>query len=80
MLAAIDRFLDPMAGGPDGRGWPFGRDVYRSEVLQVIDNVPGVDYVESLELFAGEDEAPCGNVCVSLRCLVTPGEHELEVL
>lgn len=80
VITAIDRFLDPMTGGPDGRGWPFGRDVYRSEVLQVIDNVPGVDYVESLELFTDDDEVPCGNVCVGLRSLVTPGEHELEVL
>ena len=50
--AALDVFLDPLKGGPTGRGWPFGRDVYRSEILEVIDRTPGVDHVEDLELVA----------------------------
>ena len=79
IVAALNAFLDPMRGGPSGRGWPFGRDVYRSEVLQVIDGVPGVDYVVSLELFAGADEAPCGNVCIGATSLATAGQHEVEV-
>jgi len=79
VVAALDAFLDPMSGGPDGRGWPFGRDVFRSEILQVIDSVPGVDYVSSLELFAGDDDAPCGNVCVGATALATPGQHQVEV-
>jgi hypothetical protein len=27
VTAALDRFLDPLFGGTDGDGWPFGRDV-----------------------------------------------------
>lgn len=79
IVAALDRFLDPLLGGPNGRGWPFGRDVYRSEILQVIDNVSGVDHVLRLELLGGEDEAQCGNLCVGPTWLVTPGVHEVEV-
>ncbi|MFW5772697.1 MAG: baseplate J/gp47 family protein, partial [Phototrophicaceae bacterium] len=76
---ALDSFLDPLHGGPDGRGWPFGRDVYRAEILQTIDNVTGVDHVLALELLAGDDDGDCGNLCVGPLALVTPGPHQIEI-
>jgi hypothetical protein len=45
---AIDRletFFDPLKGGPDRKGWPFGRSVYLSEVYRILQDIPGVDYV-----------------------------------
>ncbi|MFO0007050.1 MAG: baseplate J/gp47 family protein, partial [bacterium] len=54
---SLDRFLDPLVGGPCGRGWPFGHDVYRSEILQVIDAVAGVDAVTHLRLVPDAGEA-----------------------
>src|SRR6185295_9903548 len=47
---ALQNFLDPLHGGPEGKGWPLGRDVYVSEVVEVIAAVPGVDHVLSIEL------------------------------
>lgn len=47
VVAALYTFLDPMIGGSEGNGWPFGRPVYISEIYEVIDNVEGVDYVKS---------------------------------
>ena len=44
--AALLRWLDPLTGGPDALGWPFGRPVYLSEIYGVLDALPGVDYVE----------------------------------
>jgi hypothetical protein len=80
ILQALDRFLSPQAGDGDQPGWPFGRDVYRTEILQVIDGVAGVDYVNLLELIPGEGEAQCGNLRVCPTWLVVPGNHEIEVL
>ncbi|MFN9371778.1 MAG: baseplate J/gp47 family protein [Planctomycetaceae bacterium] len=77
---SLDRFLDPLVGGPCGRGWPFGHDVYRSEILQVIDAVAGVDAVTHLRLVPDAGEAQCGNVCVPPGWLACPAPHELEVL
>lgn len=48
--AALASFLHPLTGGPDGNGWPFGRDVYLSDVAALIERVPGLDYVETLAL------------------------------
>jgi hypothetical protein len=48
--AAIRRFLSPLRGGDDGRGWEFGRAVYRSELYQVLESTAGVDHVQRLVL------------------------------
>jgi predicted phage baseplate assembly protein len=79
IISSLNAFLDPLTGGPNGRGWPFGRDVYRSEILQVIDNVPGVDHVLSLELIPGDGEAQCANLCVGPAWLVRAGNHQVIV-
>ena len=47
---ALHDFFHPQRGGPDGKGWPWGRDVYRSEVYQLLESVEGVDHVESLTI------------------------------
>lgn len=47
---AVERFLHPLSGGPEGRGWPFGRDVFLSDLAAVLEAVDGVDYVRDLEL------------------------------
>jgi hypothetical protein len=46
----IGQFLDPFAGGPDRNGWPFGRDVYVSELYAVIENMEGVDYLPDIQI------------------------------
>jgi Baseplate J-like protein len=50
VVTALNAFFHPLVGGPNGRGWEFARDVYESEVSQVLEGVSGVDYVKFLEL------------------------------
>ena len=76
--AAVRRFFHPLEGGPDGGGWPLGRDVYRTEVLDVINRVPGVARVEALELVAAGCDT-CSNVCVGRTGLVASGNHAIGV-
>lgn len=47
---ALATFFQPLTGGPAGQGWPFGRDVYLSDVATLLEGLPGVDYVQELEL------------------------------
>lgn len=77
---ALDRFFDPLVGGPEGTGWPFGRDVYRSEVLQLIDETAGVENVLSLQLLDENGKQQCGNLCIGPTGLVDAVEHEIEVV
>ena len=64
--AALATFLHPLRGGPDGRGWSPGEDVYRSDVAAVIERVAGVDY--ATELFLQRDGVAQGE-----RLVTPPG-------
>lgn len=80
--AALARFLDPLDGGPEGSGWPFGRTVYRTEVMALLADVPGVARVTSLSLhagFGGVSDEVCGNVPLCPHELVMPGEQRLVI-
>jgi len=79
VIAALDYFLDPLTGGPAALGWPFGRHVYHAEILQLIANVPGVDYVTSLTLTANSLTAQCGDIALCPTFLVTSGPHQIQV-
>lgn len=46
----VRAFFHPLTGGQDGRGWPFGRDLFVSEVYQLLEEVGGVNYVEDVTL------------------------------
>ena len=35
VAARLRAFLDPLSGGESGHGWPFGRHVYRADLLSV---------------------------------------------
>jgi hypothetical protein len=49
-IADLRRYFHPLTGGADGRGWPFGRAVYVSEVYALLDRTAGVDFVQDLDL------------------------------
>jgi Baseplate J-like protein len=45
----LERFFDPLRGGPQGSGWPFGRSVYVSDVYRRLEAVNGVDHVTAVK-------------------------------
>jgi predicted phage baseplate assembly protein len=47
---ALYRHLDPLVGGADGKGWPFGRPVQSGEIFAVLQRVPGVELVDEVML------------------------------
>ena len=47
---SVRDFLSPLSGGVDGKGWEFGRPVFRSELYQIIEGISGVDHVRELLL------------------------------
>ena len=50
-LEALYGYLNPISGGPDGDGWPFGRPVQSGEVYGLLQRIRGVDMVEDARLF-----------------------------
>lgn len=53
---ALAGLLHPLTGGEDGGGWPFGRSVYLSEIYELVDRLPGIDYVTEVKLSTPEPE------------------------
>jgi predicted phage baseplate assembly protein len=49
-LADLYRYLNPYIGGPDGDGWPFGRDLHVSEIYGLLQRINGVEFVEQIQL------------------------------
>ena len=45
------RFLNPLTGGTEGKGWPFGCPVYPSDIVALFQQVPGVRYLGAVQLF-----------------------------
>lgn len=84
----LKEFFHPLNGGPDvgKKGWPFGRDVYASEVFQVIEDTDGVEHVESLDLLttdAGGGWVDAGDrIAVDLNNLVDfdPRKSDIKIL
>ncbi|MCR9140776.1 MAG: hypothetical protein NXI24_00785 [bacterium] len=60
--ASTRAFYNPLEGGPEGAGWPIGRDVYRSEFFQILEGTEGVDYVERIRLAVSGGEGRDANI------------------
>lgn len=45
----LDAFFHPLTGGPEGKGWDFGRDVSASDIYALLEKIDGVDHVENLK-------------------------------
>jgi predicted phage baseplate assembly protein len=52
--AELYRYFNPITGGPDGSGWPFGRPVQAGEVFAVLQRLAGVEMVEDARLFGAD--------------------------
>ncbi len=53
-LDALYGYLDPITGGPDAAGWPFGRPVTAGELSAVLQRLRGAELVEDLRIFGAD--------------------------
>jgi predicted phage baseplate assembly protein len=80
----IREYLDPLFGGPDALGWPFGRDLYLSEMQSVVQAVPGVEYAQDVTLYqvdiqTGQSRAAGQKITVADDVLLLSYEHVVTV-
>ncbi len=54
VISALSRYINPVTGGPEGRGWPWGQDVERPAIAQMLRDVDGVHHVEEVLFFDTE--------------------------
>jgi predicted phage baseplate assembly protein len=46
----LRRYLHSLIGGKDAKGWEFGRPVLKTELIHLVEEVPGVEGVDALEI------------------------------
>src|SRR5262249_3164652 len=76
---ALNKFLHPLIGGPNGQGWDFGQTLYLSPVAKVIEGTESVEYARRISMILDEqifDEfAP-----VDADTLAAAGDHTLKLI
>ena len=50
----IEKYIDPITGGEDKKGWPLGRSLYESDIYYLVEGIKGIDHVKQMELEAPE--------------------------
>ncbi len=50
----LRRYLHALFGGRSGKGWEFGRPVLKTELVHLVEEVPGVEGVDALEILDEE--------------------------
>jgi predicted phage baseplate assembly protein len=82
---ALYTYLSPYTGGPDGKGWPMGRDLHVSEIYARLQRVAGVEYVDEVRVTIPDPNAADGVQVVSPRLGLTSdavlrsGQHKVLV-
>lgn len=54
---AITRYLDSINGGPNGKGWPYGRDLREYELFHLIEKIDGVKHVNTISVKSKSGES-----------------------
>lgn len=77
-------YINPITGGPDGTGWPFGQPVNIGEVYAILQGVKGVRIVEDVRLFAadpitGHRGEAVNTIEIPSNSLVLSYEHQVRV-
>ncbi|MCZ7382186.1 MAG: baseplate J/gp47 family protein [Candidatus Methanoperedens sp.] len=57
----INEYFHPVTGGPDGTGWPLGRNVYRSELYHLLEEIADIDHIAELWI-NGDAEAASADI------------------
>jgi hypothetical protein len=83
-LQALYDYFSPISGGPEGKGWPFGRPVQVGEVYSVLQRVHGTELVEDVRLFGadptnGQRGQATQRLDLEPHALVFSYEHQLMV-
>ena len=77
------RYINPYNGGPDGKGWPFGRDLHLSEIYGLLQRLPSVQYVGAVKIEISEADgrarAAPPRVVIGEHALICSARHVVSV-
>lgn len=78
--AALLAYYNPLTGGEDGSGWPFGGTVYFSLLFKLVFSVAGVQSIGQLVItLDGQAQPVCTDVPIKPDALVYSVQHSVTV-
>ncbi|MEB3149183.1 MAG: putative baseplate assembly protein, partial [Sphaerospermopsis sp.] len=77
LRVSLYKYLNPLTGGLEGKGWPFGRPVYTSDIIALMQQTPGVRYLGRVLLFAIRKEGDTWRRQSSPEQVIDPGAQGL---
>lgn len=77
LRVALYRYLNPLTGGPEGNGWEFGRPVYPSDIVALLQKTPGVRYLGAVLLFALQRQTETWQRQPAPEPFIDPGTYGL---
>lgn len=83
VVKALRQFFQPLDRTDVNRGWAFGHSVYKGDVFGVINQLPGVEFIQDLWFDAegnGIHKDQSGDIHLPPHGLVYSGEHQIEVV
>ncbi|MGH8685037.1 MAG: putative baseplate assembly protein, partial [Nitrosospira sp.] len=72
----LSRFLHPVTGGLDGRGWQFGQQPHASDIYPLLGAIEGLDHIRALELRSREERPGLLSAGTFLIC---SGKHQIRL-
>jgi len=74
----LNAFFHPLTGGPERKGWDFGRNVSASDIYALLEDIEGVDHVANLRLTS---DGTTNKDVVEIKddFLVANGTHEINL-
>jgi predicted phage baseplate assembly protein len=83
ILNGLYLFLNPLTGWTDGKGWPFGRELYSSDIFQCLQGVPNIQFIRGLDMFTSTPTGlaqgePLEVIDVVAHGVIASGIHSIE--
>ena len=83
-MERLESYFNPITGGPDRDGWPWGRPAQAGDAFAILQGLPGVDLVEEVVLFGAnlstrQRGEPTQRVNVGSDSLVFSFQHQVRV-
>jgi predicted phage baseplate assembly protein len=78
VLEALDRYVNPLTGGDDGQGWPFGGPLRYAALVRLLVGVRGVRAAPHLTVLVDGAQVPaCADYALAAYELFWPDGHEV---
>lgn len=84
VLARLYRYVNPLLGGPEETGWPFGRPLNVGQLYALVAGIEGVSGIEVVKIFpvdlrTGEPGGARQEITLPDNGLFASAEHEVRV-